>query len=110
MYSAWKMHGTTVNFYKRPSLRRSYTSFLLVCQLKEEPYDVPLSFDFDPPPSRLRIWVSLFSLWKKINVNLNFLIASDQAIAVASGINLVALLHCNTLSSGRQPTRLLQIN
>ena len=69
---------------------------------REEPDDV--TFDLEPPPLKIKNFGEAIHSLEDVQAFLDSKGYSDQATVIASAIDLVASLHCNSLASARQST------
>ena len=69
---------------------------------QEEPDDV--TFDLEPPPLKIKNFGEAIHSFEDVQAFLDSKGYSDQATVIASAIDLVASLHCNSLASARQST------
>ena len=69
---------------------------------QEEPDDA--TFDLEPPPLKIKNFGEVIHSLEDVQAFLDSKGYSDQATVIASAIDLVASLHCNSLASARQTT------
>ena len=71
--------------------------------LEEEERD-DVSFDFEPPPPKIRSFSEAIHSLEDVKAFLDAKGYSEQATVVASAVDMMASLNCSSLASGRQST------
>ena len=71
--------------------------------LEEEGLD-DVSFDFEPPPPKIRSFSEAIHSLEDVKSFLDAKAYSEQATVVSSALDMVASLNCTSLASARQRT------